>query len=153
VTTVDHSPTPAGTDVVDRLMTATNAHDLDALVDCFADDYVLTDPAHPARGFTGREQVRRNWATIFGGVPDVVATVRARVDAPSPGDPSARTTWLELAMAGTRRDGAAHEMVGVMVFEVRGDRIVGGRFFLEPVDHTPVDADAAVRSVATGTRP
>lgn len=146
-------PDPTTPDVVDRLMAATNAHDLEALVACFAEDYVLTNPAHPVRGFRGREQVRRNWATIFGGVPDVVATVLARVDAASPLDPSARTTWLEMAMTGTRRDGAAHEMVGVMVFEVRDDRIVGGRFFLERVDHSPVDADTAVRSAVAGARP
>jgi ketosteroid isomerase-like protein len=123
---VDHTPDPSGTEVVDRLLAATDAHDLDALVDCFADDYTLTSPAHPARSFTGRDQVRRNWAAIFAGVPDVTTTVRARAAVATPGP--------------------AHEVVGVMVFGVRDDRIVTGRFFLEPVDHAPLDADAAVRA-------
>ena len=143
---VDHSPTPVGTGVVDRLVAATNAHDLDALVACFAEDYVLATPAHPARGFTGREQVRRNRATIFGAVPHLACSVLARAEAPSPDDPGTTTVWLDLSMSGTRRDGALHEMAGVMVFGVREDAIVSGRFFLEPVDRSPVDADGAVRS-------
>jgi ketosteroid isomerase-like protein len=143
---MDHSPTPAPTGVVDRLVAATNAHDLDGLVACFAEDYVLATPAHPARGFTGREQVRRNWATIFGAVPDLACNVLARAEAPSADDPGVTTVWLDMAMGGTRRDGDPHEMAGVMVFGVRDDAIVSGRFFLEPVDRSPVDADGAVRS-------
>ena len=56
---------------VDRLLQATNDHDLEALVACFADDYENETPVHPARGFRGREQVRRNWEQIFAHVPDV----------------------------------------------------------------------------------
>src|SRR4051812_40894700 len=47
--------------LVDRLVQATNDHDLDGLVACFAADYENATPAHPARSFRGREQVRRNW--------------------------------------------------------------------------------------------
>lgn len=153
VTTVDNSPTQTGTDVVDRLLSATDAHDLEALVACFADDYVLTNPAHPARGFTGRDQVRRNWAAIFAGVPDVATTVSARAAAPDPTARGTTTVWLEMAMSGTRRDGAPHELVGVMVFGVRDDLIVSGRFFLEPVDRSPVGPDAAVRAAMTRPAP
>ena len=56
--------------VVERLVAATNAHDLDTIVDCFADDYRNETPAHPERGFTGREQVRRNWTQILGAIPE-----------------------------------------------------------------------------------
>ena len=55
-------------------------------------------------------------------------------------------------MTGTRRDGAPHELVGVMVFGVRDDLIVTGRFFIEPVDHSPIDADGAVRAAVAATR-
>jgi ketosteroid isomerase-like protein len=51
--------------VVDRMTDAINRHDLDALTACFAPVYASTFPAHPARSFTGRDQVRRNWETIF----------------------------------------------------------------------------------------
>ncbi len=57
--------------VVHRLQAATNAHDLDALVACFATDYLSEIPAHPARSFRGGEQVRRNWTQILAGVPDL----------------------------------------------------------------------------------
>ena len=62
------------------------------------------------------------------------------------------TPGLEMAMTGTRRDAAPHELVGVMVFGVRDDLIVTGRFFIEPVDDSPVDADAAVRAAVAATR-
>lgn len=47
-------------DVVARLLRATNEHDLDGVVACFAPDYSNETPVHPARSFQGREQVRRN---------------------------------------------------------------------------------------------
>jgi SnoaL-like domain len=37
--------------VVARLIEAANAHDLDALTDCFAPDFVNETPAHPERNF------------------------------------------------------------------------------------------------------
>ena len=42
-------PPTTPTDVVARLFERTNAHDLDGLVACFAPDYALTNPVHPAR--------------------------------------------------------------------------------------------------------
>ena len=42
--------------VLERLVGAINAHDIDALVSCFADDYVNETPVHPQRGFRGNEQ-------------------------------------------------------------------------------------------------
>lgn len=48
-------------ETIERLLQATNGRDLDALVACFAEDYVNDTPAHPARGFRGSAQVRRNW--------------------------------------------------------------------------------------------
>ena len=90
---------------------ATNAHDLDALVACFAEDYENETPVHPGRGFRGRDQVRRNWEQIFAFVPDVRAEViRSVVDG--------ETVWTEWEMTGTRRDGSAHHMRGVIIFGV-----------------------------------
>ena len=42
---------------------------------CFTEDYVNETPAHPARGFRGREQVRRNWTRLFEALPDITATI------------------------------------------------------------------------------
>jgi limonene-1,2-epoxide hydrolase len=124
---------------------ATNAHDLDALVDCFAADYANETPVHPARGFRGREQVRANWQQIFAGVPDLHARVlRSAVDG--------ATVWSEWEMSGTRRDGEEHLMRGVVIFEVADGRATSARFYLEPVDRGATDVNAAVRATV-GTTP
>ena len=113
---------------LERLRQAINTHDLDSMIDCFADDYRNETPAHPARDFVGAEQVRQNWTQIFGGVPDIEATL---VRSSAAGD----TAWAEWEFAGTRRDGAAHLMRGVTVMGLRGGRAQWARFYMEPVDH------------------
>ena len=132
--------TTATARMIERLRDATNAHDLDALVDCFAEDYRNETPAHPRRSFDGRAQVRSNWEQIFAAVPDISAAVLASV---VDGD----VCWSEWEMRGTRRDGAQHLMRGVIVFGVRGERAAWARFFLEPVDPGDDDASAAVRQI------
>jgi len=126
--------------LVDRLVLAVNNHDLDSLARCFAEDYVNETPAHPARGFRGVAQVRRNWTQIFAEVPDISATV---VRSAVVGD----EVWTEWEHAGTRRDGAPHRMRGVVILGVTEGRFSWARFYLEPVDDRPGDADAAVASV------
>jgi ketosteroid isomerase-like protein len=124
--------------VVQRLVAAINAHDLEAMVALFADDYVNEWPAHPQRGFRGNEQVRRNWSQIFAGVPDLHARLpRMAVD----GD----TVWTEWEMSGTRRDGAPHLMRGVSIFGVSQGRLAWVRFYLEPVEETSGDVNANTR--------
>lgn len=122
---------------VGDLLAATNNHDVEALVACFAEDYVNVTPAHPARGFVGRDQVRRNWTTIFGAVPDLTASISATA---ASGD----DVWTEWEMDGTRRDGVEHHMRGVIVFTVRGRQTSAARFFLEPMDVVSGDVNAAI---------
>ena len=118
------------TSLVRRLAAATNAHDLDALTACFADDYLNETPAHPARGFRGAEQVRRNWAQLFAGIPDLSARILATVGT---GD----TVWAEWEMSGTRRDGAPHLMRGVIIFGAAESTCgMGGRFVQVVVGET-----------------
>ena len=95
-------------------------------------------PAHPSRGFRGREQVRRNWEQIFANVAELRADV---VRCASVGD----VAWTEWEMSGRRRDGTAHLMRGVIVFGVRDGLAAWARFYLEPVDAEPGTADDAVR--------
>ena len=134
-------------EMVERLAAATNAHDLDALEACFAPEYVNETPVHPARGFTGRQQVRRNWEQIFRGVPDIAVRVRWIANH--------ETAWSEWAMSGTRLDGTPHEMRGVVIFGVRDGLASWARFYLEPLDQSTDDVNATVeRAVhAEGTRP
>ncbi len=131
--------------VIDRLVAATNAHDIEALVGCFDPTYENETPAHPQRGFGGRDQVRQNWTSIFAGVPDITAEVVASAVVDD-------TAWTEWRMSGTRRDGVPHAMAGVIIFGVRGGLIVSARFYLEPVEQTSGDVNAAVdRAVKTST--
>ena len=120
-----------------RLQHATNDHDLEALVDCFADGYRNETPAHPGRDFEGTAQVRSNWSQLFTFVPDIETTVlREAADGSD--------VWSEWEMSGTRLDGSRHRMRGVIVFTVEGERAVAARFYLEPVDDAPSTVDQAV---------
>ena len=123
--------------VVLRLQAATNAHDLDALVDCFTADYLSEIPLHPSRSFRGGDQVRRNWAQILAGVPDLHSElVREAVEG--------GVVWAEWEWTGTRRDGAPHLMRGTTILGVEGRRIAWARFYMEPVVDDGVRIDAAV---------
>ncbi|XUL92848.1 nuclear transport factor 2 family protein [Streptomyces galilaeus] len=80
------------------LQKAISAHDLEALVSCFTEDYRCDMPTHPARGFAGREVVRSNRAGLFARVPDIEARVLRAVE---DGD----VIWSEWEMSGTAVDG------------------------------------------------
>jgi hypothetical protein len=121
-----------------RLVEVTNAHDLEALVDCFTPHYVNEAPLHPSRGFSGSAQVRSNWEQIFAFVPDVQAAV---LDQAVDG----HRVWSEWEMRGTRLDRSVHLLRGVIVFELDGPRASSARFYLEPVDETVTSVTEAVQ--------
>ncbi|MGI8491140.1 MAG: nuclear transport factor 2 family protein [Acidimicrobiales bacterium] len=125
---------------VDRLRRAVDDHDLDALADCFTPEYRNETPAHPGRGFAGRDQVRVNWQRIFAGVPDITADVlRAAIDG--------EAIWSEWEMRGTRPDGQLHLMRGVIIFGIAGQQAAWARFYLEPVDPGEGGVDAAITKI------
>ena len=138
-----------GIDAIEHLVDAVNRRDLEALVDRFAADVRSDTPAHPARSFVGREQVRRNWTQILSSITDLRATIVS--SATSAGaNPGAVDVWAELAFDGHRPDGAPWQMRGVTVNQIVDGRIAGLRFYLEPVD--PADGpqpDEAVRRIVT----
>lgn len=135
-----------GSTVADTVCAAVNAHDLDRVVACFTEDYLNETPAHPARGFRGREQVGRNWQQIFDAVPDIEASVLRS-------DRVGDRVWSEWEMRGIRGDGAEHLMRGVMIFTVAGEQASSVRFYLEPVDANREDADQAIAQLLTDPRP
>lgn len=133
-------------DVVDRLCVAVNRHDLDDLTACFAADYRNETPAHPERGFVGREQVRHNWEQLFDGIPDISSRITARAETET-------SVWTEWEMRGTRGDGQPHLMRGVVIFGVTEAVITDARFYLEPVDVRAGSVDDAIEHlVATEHR-
>ena len=133
------------TDVIDRLAVAMNAHDLDAAAGFFHADYRSEQPAHPARAFTGRAQMRANWEAMFAGIPDFRAEIWRSVQ---DGD----TTWTEWRWSGTRSDGQAFAMRGVTLFEITDGQIVAGRLYMEDVERDATDIEQTVQ-VLSGRRP
>jgi ketosteroid isomerase-like protein len=125
-------------EVVRRLQAMSNAHDVDAIVACFAADYRNETPLHPTRNFVGNAQVRRNWTQILAAVPDISTRIVASAAA-------GPIVWTEWEHRGTRRDGTTHLMRGVVVFSIADGLIASARFFLEPVEEGGADIDTAVR--------
>jgi limonene-1,2-epoxide hydrolase len=128
--------------IIERLQRAVNEHDLDAMGGCFHPEYRSEQPIHPDRAFRGREQMRKNWAQIFGAVPDIRADVlRCALD----GD----TVWTEWDLRGKRADGVPAHTVMVTIAGVENDQIVWMRLYLEQV-HEGDGIDAAVRASLGG---
>jgi ketosteroid isomerase-like protein len=132
-------------DVIDRLVDAMNRHDLDGAAALMDDDYRSEQPLHPARAFVGRAQMRANWEAMFAGIPDFHAELGRSV---RDGD----TTWSEWHWSGTRLDGQAFEVRGVTLFQIRDDKIIAGRLYMEDVDLEGGDIAESVAARA-GRRP
>lgn len=127
--------------VTTRLRDAMNSHDLEAMVDCFHEDYRSEQPAHPGRGFGGREQVRANWSAILGGVDDFAADLVSHCQ-------DEGHEWSEWRWTGTRSDGSTLDMAGVIIAGIRDGRIAWGRLYVEPVQGAEETIDEAVRRMA-----
>jgi limonene-1,2-epoxide hydrolase len=138
-----HVPLPT---VVERLINAINAHDLDAFMACIAADYHSVQPLHPDREFTGSAQVRQNWSAVFAGVPDLRWHVlRWAVDD--------RTVWIEVHGGGSRvSDGARIELGGVLINEVHDDQIIAARIYFDEISAgAGIDASVAELYDRTGS--
>ncbi len=130
-----------GGTVTERLLQAINAHDLEAHVACFRLDYRSEQPAHPARTFTGREQVRENWSRLFESIRDFRAELLrlAVVD---------DTEWSEWVFSGTKEDGSSLEERGVIIMGIRDGEIAWGRLYVEEIERDGADIAEAVRRTA-----
>jgi ketosteroid isomerase-like protein len=131
------------TEILNRMVAAINAHDLDAFVSLYAEDVVSEAPIHPGMSFVGRENVRRNWAGIFARVPDIRATVQQSV---ADGD----QVWSEWEMGGTTVDGEPYLTRGVAILRLRHERIASVRFYLDSVDIE--SGDQSTQRVSRHTR-
>jgi ketosteroid isomerase-like protein len=135
-------PDPATPEAVaDALAEAMNAHDIDAFVSLFAQDYDSRQPVHPDRAFVGRDQVRANWSAVFAGTPDFRAELVATAVA-------ADTLWSEWRWRGTHEDGSRLDMAGVIVGGVSDGMLTWARLYMEPVESGGQGIDAAVRSMS-----
>ena len=117
-------PTSAGAgdgDVLTQFLAAFNAHDLDRIMVCFADDCVLEMPrgAQPwGARFEGKESVRNAIATRFAGLPDVhYGDARHFVDLP------ANTGISQWLLTGTTPEGARKEVRGCDFYTFRDGKV------------------------------
>jgi len=126
-------------DVTYRLLSAMNAHDLDAFVACFAADYRSEQPAHPNREFQGSAKVRENWAGVFSGVPDFKADLLLTATTDE-GVEIGEWRW-----SGRHVDGSTFAMRGMTVLGVMDDHIAWGRLYMEIVEEDGADIDEMVQ--------
>lgn len=102
------------------ILDAFNAHDLDAIMEFFADDCSFDLPRGPeawGQRFIGKEAVRKGLATRFEGLPDVhYGDDRHWVS----GDRGA-SEWL---LTGTTRDGRRVRVRGCDLWEFRDGMVV-----------------------------
>ena len=126
-------------EIMDRLCSAMNAHDLDAFVGCFGPDYESQQPAHPSRSFRGSDQVRKNWASVFAGVPDFTAelVLSALTDE---GVEVGEWRWQ-----GTHTDGSPFGMQGVIVTGIAHGLIAWARLYMEPIEQGGAKIDEVVQ--------
>lgn len=115
-----HPASPVGVDTLKRILDAFNRHDLDRIMEFFAEDCVMEMPRGPdpwGRRYVGKQQVREGLAGRFAGLPDVHY-----------GDD---THWVsgdhgvsEWTITGTTPTGARVEARGCDHFEFRDGKIV-----------------------------
>lgn len=115
--------------LIERIVEAENSQDADQVAALVAEDYRSETPIHPERNFTGREQVRQNWQTVFENTSDFNAELlRSTVN----GD----TIWTEWHLTGTQADGTELDMRSVAIWGVEDGLLQWGRIYMEPVKQT-----------------
>lgn len=111
---------PATTETLEGFLKAFNAHDLDAIMEFFAEDCEFDMPrgAEPwGTRYIGKRAVREGLATRFAGIPDVHYGEDAHWVAGNNGV----STWL---LTGTSKAGAAIRVHGVDLLHFRDGKIV-----------------------------
>lgn len=127
--------------VIERLTAAQNAHDLEAMLDCFQSDYHSEQPLFPSRTFHGVDQVRANWSALLAAISDFRAEiVRSAVEGDS--------VFAELHWTGTKADGTVLDERGVIIAGIRDERIAWARLYVDEVVPESADIDAVVRDMA-----
>jgi hypothetical protein len=121
--------------VLERLRDALNGRDVDAMLECFDPDYKSEQPAHPNRGFGGKEQVRKNWSGMFESYPDFEAELLRHS---SDGD----VLWSEWYWSAT-----GLTMAGIILMGVKEDRISWARLYMEAVEEAGQNIDEAMKTI------
>jgi ketosteroid isomerase-like protein len=120
--------------LLEQMRAALDAHDLDAFLGFFRDDYVGERPRHPGSPMSSREDVRTNWAEVISDVPDLRVEIPAAVE-------DGNTIWSEWRAYGTARSGAMLELRGVIIFGVQDGGVAWSRMYMEPVEQEGLTLD------------
>ncbi|CAN5329965.1 hypothetical protein BH18ACT12_BH18ACT12_05110 [soil metagenome] len=113
--------------LIEQMRVALDAHDLDAFVEFFHDDYVGERPLYPGAPPSSKADVRGNWAEVIRDVPDLRIEVPAALE-------DSDTIWAEWRAHGTARSGAMLEIRRVIIFGIREARVAWSRMYLESVE-------------------
>lgn len=122
-------------EVIERLRQAMNSHDPEAMLECFDPDYRSEQPAHPNRGFGGKEQVHKNWSAMFESFPDFQAELLRHSS-------DGNVVWSEWHWSATGLN-----MAGVTVMGIKEGRISWARLYMETVEEAGQDIDEAMRTI------
>lgn len=128
-------------EVIERLRQALNSHDAEAMLECFDPDYRSEQPAHPNRGFGGKEQVRKNWSAMFESFPDFEAEVLRHSS-------EGNVVWSEWHWSATGLN-----MAGVTVMGIKEGRISWARLYMETVEEAGQDIDETMRTITGSDQP
>ena len=112
--------------VIERIKEAVNRRDLDGLMACYDPGIRGEEPTLKDRDFRGIDQLRANWETILAALPDLDMEL---VDSVSDGE----RVWAEWRWRGSRTNGTRIVRRGVIIYDVRNDRVVRLRRIMGPV--------------------
>jgi hypothetical protein len=126
--------------MMERLLELQNSHDAAGMAALFSPDYQSRQPVHPNRGFGGSGQVRKNWESVFRGVPDFQATLVASAR-------EGQAEWGEWEWRGTHLDGSPFLERGVIIMIVQDELVSAARLYMEPVESGGGDIDAVVQEL------
>ena len=130
-----------GKAVTEHLLEALNGHDLEVQLGLFSEDYRSEQPAHPARTFSGREQVRENWSKLYESISDFRAELlRVAI--------VGEEEWSEWIWRGTKEDGTPLETRGVTIWGIRDGQIAWGRLYLEETEQEGAGINETVLRIA-----
>jgi ketosteroid isomerase-like protein len=128
--------------LVQQMRAAIDAHDLEAFVAFFHEDYWGDRPRHPGSRKSDREELRGFWAEMIRDVPDL------RVEIPDAVQ-DRDTIWSEWRVYGTARSGAMLELRGVIILGVQAGRVAWSRTYLEPVEQEGKPLPAFIEPLTT----
>jgi predicted SnoaL-like aldol condensation-catalyzing enzyme len=126
---------------ISNLVDAMNAHDAERMAASLTPDYRSEQPAHPNRGFGGRDTVAALWEQLYQAVPDMVCEVVATADDGS-------TVWAEWHWHGHYSDGSPFESRGVTISRLTEDGLISGqRLYIEQVEQDGAGIEESERQL------